>query len=289
MRIYFSKKRAFIMIYVLLFGALVVLTLGYLHRGAEIDTAINRNEWNAMETYYRGEAAIRVSYYEHVDEFIDGLKHSTISYIGSGREYEVTQYLKSAPNAVAKWTSKILDANGGLFELGIHIPDLKIRGRVRLLSPYFMPDSRLSKIEVQETFQMYYALLKPKENDYIRATEEETKHAKPDRDEEEDKKKHNSIPENGIYHIATGEIYKVPPGTSGIYIADGQITGDRFFGIIFDPEDRGIPKGFYGAYLTPRRRVFQIRTDGHRKRYFLSGIEIPGFIQPKLHSIISSK
>lgn len=286
------KKRGFIMLYVLLFGALVILTLGYLDRGAQVDNAVNRNEWEAMEKYYRGEAAIRVSYHEHLDAYMDGFVHNTSAYIGGGDyPFEVTEYLTDAEDTVAHWRSKVYAKNGGAFELDISIPDLGIRGAVRLLDPYFMPESRLTKEEAKETFNAYYELLKGEEHQEAEApaTGEESEETETATSEEQEPREHAISSQDGVYYIPEGETYAVPERNIGVYVVDGKITGENFKGILFDPHNRGIPQGFQGGYFTPERRVFRLTTDLQRKSYLEAGFELPGFIRPKLQSIVRSK
>lgn len=286
------KKRGFIMLYVLLFGALVILTLGYLDRGAQVDNAVNRNEWEAMEKYYHGEAAIRVSYQEHLDAYMDGFIHNTSAYIGGGDyPFEVTDYLTDAEDTVAYWRSKVFAKNGGTFELEISISDLEMRGTVRLLDPYFLPESRLTKEEVKDKFNTYYELLKGEEHpdEEMPATGEESQETETATSEEQEPREHSISPQDGVYYIPKGKTYVVPMRKTGIYIVDGNITGENFKGIIFDPHNRGIPRGFQGGYFTPDRRAFKLTTDQNRKCYLEAGFELPGFIRPKLQSIVRSK
>lgn len=285
------KKRGFIMLYVLLFGALLILTLGYLDRGAKVDNAVNRNEWEAMETYYRGEAAIRVTYEEHVDEYVDGLIHKTAFYIGGGiRSYKLSDYLSDAEDTVANWRSKIYAQQGGTFELEIFIPELRVRGTVRLLDPYFLSDARLTKEEVRDTFNMYYHLLK-NEEDYgdDLATREESEETQTATTDEQEMKKNFETSKTRIHYIPKGKTYVVPKNACGIYIVDGKITGEAFRGMIFDSRNRGIPRGFYGGYFTPQTRTFRLTTDGARRSYLEAGSPLPGFLEPKLQSIVRSK
>lgn len=285
------KKPAFIMLYVLLFGALVILTLGYLDRGAKVDHALNRNEWEAMEKYYRGEAAIRVSYKENLDAYLDGLIHNISGYIGGGvSSFEVSDYLTEAEDTVAHWQTKILGKNGGKFEIEISIPDLEMCGTVRLLDPYFLPESRLTKEEATEKFNTYYLLFTDEQyREDTPATGEESQEAETATSEEQEPRENFLSPQDGVYYIPEGETYVAPKNATGIFIADGKLTGDRFRGMIFDPHSRGIPHGFNGGYFTPDRRVFRLPNDGARKYYLEAGFVLPGFVCPQLQSIVRSK
>lgn len=285
------KKSGFIMLYVLLFGALVILTLGYLDRGAKVDYALNRNEWEAMEKYYRGEAAIRVSYKENLDAYLDGLIHNISGYIGGGiSSFKVSDYLIEAEDVVAHWHTTILGKNGGRFEIEISIPDLEMRGTVRLLDPYFLPESRLTKEEAMEKFNTYYLLFTDENHrEGSPATGEESQKTETATSEEQEPREHLIHPQDGVYYIPEGQTYVVPNKNIGVYIVDGNITGENFRGIIFDSHNRGIPNGFYGGYFTPDRRTFRLTTDGARKYYLEAGFELPGFIRPQLRSIVRSK
>lgn len=285
------KKPGFIMLYVLLFGALVILALGYLDRGAKVDYALNRNEWEAMENYYRGEAAIRVSYKENLDAYMDGLMHNLSGYIGGGvSSFEVSNYLTEAEDTVAHWRTKILGKNGGKFEVEISIPDLEVCATVRLLDPYFLPESRLTKEEAMEKFNSYYLLFTDDQHlEGTPATGKETQVTKTATSDEEEPRENFISPQTGVYYIPEGETYVVPKNDTGIFIADGKITGERFRGIIFDPHNRGVPDGFYGGYFARNRRTFRLTNDGARKYYLEAGFTLPGFTRPQLQSIVRSK